>query len=303
MEENSTETFREKAGHLFNDDALGNIYTEIDAKELMKTRERNAREDRSFQTVSRIFERAKGVVEKSYNHEAKRVRKELYDIQAKSRSLKDTPRTSVTCLAPEKGHSRRPSARPLSHDSQSSQRRQKNLRSYPSTQSLPPIKITDQSQEVLHTEDEIHTTENPERRRYKGDASVYFPQLSPPLQKKDNGDKAKEEHSSSSSSKRKIKQITKHHIEKARHISQALDALYSKRTQRRDGKFPEIGAGRGLHPSEPVAPHKPSQDGTPPNSPKTAAAEFILRDNEYRQRLMNRGEEAMDCSNLPTINR
>ena len=76
------------ASHLFDDAALGgDLTTQLDVKEHIKTREQNAREERSFLNTSRIIDRASNVKTKAYNYELRSLRRGLFDLHATTPSL------------------------------------------------------------------------------------------------------------------------------------------------------------------------------------------------------------------------
>ena len=76
------------ASHLFDDATLGgDLTTQLDVKEHMKTREQNAREERSLLNTSKIIDRAVNVKTKAYNYELRSLRKGLFDIHATTPSL------------------------------------------------------------------------------------------------------------------------------------------------------------------------------------------------------------------------
>ena len=76
------------ASHLFDDATLGgDLTTQLDVKEHMKTREQNAREERSFLNTSKIIDRAVNVKNKAYNYELRSLRKGLFDLHATTPSF------------------------------------------------------------------------------------------------------------------------------------------------------------------------------------------------------------------------
>ena len=67
------------ASHLFDDATLGgDLTTQLDVKEHMKTREQNAREERSLLNTSKVIDRAVIVKTKAYNYELRSLRKGLF---------------------------------------------------------------------------------------------------------------------------------------------------------------------------------------------------------------------------------
>ena len=76
------------ASHLFDDATLGgDLTTQLDVKEHIKTREQNAREERSLLNTSKIIDRAVNVKTKAYNYELRSLRRGLFDIHATTPSL------------------------------------------------------------------------------------------------------------------------------------------------------------------------------------------------------------------------
>ena len=76
------------ASHLFDDATLGgDLTTQLDVKEHMKTREQNAREERSLLNTSKVIDRAVTVKTKAYNYELRSLRKGLFDLHATTPSL------------------------------------------------------------------------------------------------------------------------------------------------------------------------------------------------------------------------
>ena len=76
------------ASHLFDDATLGgDLTTQLDVKEHMKTREQNAREERSLLNTSKVIDRAVIVKTKAYNYELRSLRKGLFDLHATTPSL------------------------------------------------------------------------------------------------------------------------------------------------------------------------------------------------------------------------
>ncbi|KAK2187841.1 hypothetical protein NP493_153g08013 [Ridgeia piscesae] len=79
-----------KSGHLCHDSRFGDIYTEINAKEQWRTKEKNAVETNSLAYKSRVMRRAKDVVCSGYDHEIMMLRRNLCDIRSTTNHLAPT---------------------------------------------------------------------------------------------------------------------------------------------------------------------------------------------------------------------
>ncbi len=85
--------------HLFDHALFAS--TDRDVKEHMKTRERNAREDRAFKYSTRVMDRAKEVAERSHRYEMQLIKKNLFDIHAKTDNLRHNSSQPSTRLFPQ----------------------------------------------------------------------------------------------------------------------------------------------------------------------------------------------------------
>ena len=76
-----------KSGHLCHDSRFGDIFTEINAKEQCRVKERNTLEANSLAYKSRVLRRAKDVVCNAYDHEIMMLRRNLSDIRSTTSHL------------------------------------------------------------------------------------------------------------------------------------------------------------------------------------------------------------------------
>ncbi|KAI0224626.1 hypothetical protein LSAT2_024386 [Lamellibrachia satsuma] len=76
-----------KSGHLCHDSRFGDIFTEINAKEQWRTKEKNALEAKSLAYKSRVMRRAKDVTCNAYDHEIMMLRRNLCDIRSTTSHL------------------------------------------------------------------------------------------------------------------------------------------------------------------------------------------------------------------------
>lgn len=230
----------DEAAHLFNDSLYGDIFTEIDVKERLRTREQNAREDRAFQFQSRIIDRARDVQDRRMSHEQKMVRNLLYDIQARTANLKRTTplsrASSMSSLTDTHAYH--------SNTLRAKGERWKQLRGSLSTECLPPIRRTSPRKPELLTNDFLADIKNND---HKGNSDGRVTGLSqkPKIVDRNYGSPAPrtrhlaktggrphppaDETNDKSQFVDFIKYNTRHNIEKAAHISQSLDYLYKNR--------------------------------------------------------------------------
>ena len=76
-----------KSGHLCHDSRFGDIFTEINAKEQCRMKERNTLEANSLAYKSRVLRRSKDVVCSAYDHEIMMLRRNLSDIRSTTSHL------------------------------------------------------------------------------------------------------------------------------------------------------------------------------------------------------------------------
>ncbi|KAL3874315.1 hypothetical protein ACJMK2_037347 [Sinanodonta woodiana] len=74
-------------GHLYHDSCISNMFTILDAKEKLKTREINAREARHLESYSKIMDRAKEICRRRNEWEQSTVRRQLKIINCRTPSL------------------------------------------------------------------------------------------------------------------------------------------------------------------------------------------------------------------------
>ena len=77
------------ASHLQQDS--GGLIADLDVKEYLETRERNARADRAFAYKTRILDRAREVTNRTHQHEMKVIRNSLHDLAAKTPNFRSIP--------------------------------------------------------------------------------------------------------------------------------------------------------------------------------------------------------------------
>lgn len=81
-------TINPTLGHLYHDFSISNAYTALDAQELFKTRQRNAREKRQLDEFTRSLNKAKDINLRRLELEEISVRHQLNDINLRSPSLR-----------------------------------------------------------------------------------------------------------------------------------------------------------------------------------------------------------------------
>ena len=256
MEEKPTDIIAkpiQDASHLFDESLFGDIFTELDVKERLQTRERNAREDRALQFVNHILERAHRVRDRRCEHEQRMIRNQLYDIQARTASLRDEP-----CIrSPRKSISRSQSMRQLSSarttcsQRSRSKPRESDITEETLTRNLPPIKSSIVPADVLapfgaRTSAGTSLANSPDKSSMGKKSSSLGNLTSSRLYESDNSTpeemtnvnlpKLRHGAPHGVSSQRTflqhadmIKYSTRHNIEKAAHISQSLDDIYRNR--------------------------------------------------------------------------
>ncbi|XP_061194659.1 uncharacterized protein LOC133202796 [Saccostrea echinata] len=82
-------TINPTLGHLYHDFSISNAYTALDAQELFKTRQRNAREKRQLDEFNRYLNKAQEINLRRLDLEEKCVRHQLADINLRSASLRN----------------------------------------------------------------------------------------------------------------------------------------------------------------------------------------------------------------------
>ena len=81
-------TINPTLGHLYHDFSISNAYTALDAQELFKTRQRNAREKRQLDEFTRTLNKAQDINLRRLELEELSVRNQLEDIRLRSPSLR-----------------------------------------------------------------------------------------------------------------------------------------------------------------------------------------------------------------------
>ena len=305
-------------GHLFDDSVFGNIYTELDAKEYARTRQRNVREDCFLLQTSHGLERARQLTEKVHRQEVSLLRRSLYDIHARTgkpnawdvlsnrvsgRTTRVRPSTNLSsgselakCQSQlEQGleNGRLVRAAITKHSIFKGEPRR--------PQTLPVATGSRQGKRDPQDRPQRPSTDD-ENLRGPGDRITNLPRLLPIKQpnnrtvnrpilasKNDGGTDCMtktEDTDSYFKKKRFLKTITQHNLRKASYITASLDELYQRRLR---------GPGR-LQPLKSV-----------PETPiKLTPDVFMARQNDYMRHLMQQEQEeksmnSMGHSRLPPI--
>lgn len=74
-------------GHLYHDDRINGVFTALDVKDKLRTREINARESKQFEKYESMVNRAMSVCRRRYEYEQRHVRNNLSDIRWKTPTL------------------------------------------------------------------------------------------------------------------------------------------------------------------------------------------------------------------------